>query len=195
METGSGSCLSDRNIKIVFVCALSHRCSWRSPGRRYIRISGISVHPGHFLQNKTRRGRTMSEVKNKKKKSSKKKKGSTKTSTSQNTGTSYGIYLVRDNKKIAKWGTLLFTDEINSPDIGKLIAQALLKLYSHEKRTLTISGVIGNSKVRGGSLVPVILDLGDLKIANYMLVEKVTHTFKNREYTMDLVVSGGDFSE
>ena len=23
METGSGSCLSDRNIKIVFVCALS----------------------------------------------------------------------------------------------------------------------------------------------------------------------------
>ena len=70
METGSGSCLSDRNIKIVFVCALSHRCSWRSPGRRYIRISGISVHPGHFLQNKTRRGRTMSEVKNKKKKSS-----------------------------------------------------------------------------------------------------------------------------
>lgn len=131
----------------------------------------------------------------KKKKSSKKKKGSTKTSTSQNTGTSYGIYLVRDNKKIAKWGTLQFTDEINSPDIGKLKAQALLKLYSHEKRTLTISGVIGNSKVRGGSLVPVILDLGDLKIANYMLVEKVTHTFKNREYTMDLVVSGGDFSE
>ena len=131
----------------------------------------------------------------KKKKSSKKKKGSTKTSTSQNTGTSYGIYLVRDNKKIAKWGTLQFTDEINSPDIGKLKAQALLKLYSHEKRTLTISGVIGNSKVRGGSLVPVILDLGDLKIANYMLVEKVTHTFKNCEYTMDLVLSGGDFSE
>ena len=43
--------------------------------------------------------------------------------------------------------------------------------------------------------MPVILDLGDLKIANYMLVEKVTHKFKNREYTMDLVVSGGDFSE
>lgn len=124
-----------------------------------------------------------------------KKKGSTKTSTSQNTGTSYGIYLVRDNKKIAKWGTLQFTDEINSPDIGKLKAQALLKLYSHEKRTLTISGVIGNSEVRGGSLVPVMLDLEDMKIANYMLVEKVTHTFKNREYTMDLVVSGGDFSE
>ena len=50
------ACLSDRNIKIVFVCALSHRCSWRSPGRRYIRISGISVHPDHFLQNKTKEG-------------------------------------------------------------------------------------------------------------------------------------------
>ena len=52
------------------ICALPHRCSWRSSSRRYIRISGISVHPGHFLQNRTRRGRTMSEVKNKKKKSS-----------------------------------------------------------------------------------------------------------------------------
>ena len=36
--------------------SVTHRCSWRSPGRRYIRISGISVHPDHFLQNKTKEG-------------------------------------------------------------------------------------------------------------------------------------------
>lgn len=109
--------------------------------------------------------------------------------------TSYEIYMVRDKTTINKWGVLQYTDKINSPDVGKLKCNALLKYYNRKKRTLTISGVIGNSKVRGGSLVPVLLNIGDFKVANYMMVEKVTHTFNNRQYTMDLVVSGGDFSE
>ena len=49
--------------------------------------------------------------------------------------------------------------------------------------------------VRAGSLVPVMLDIKDVKIAHYMLVEKVTHTFENRRWSMDLVLSGGGFSE
>lgn len=48
-------------------------------------------------------------------------------------------------------------DKIDNPDIGKLKSKALLKLYDKKKRTLTISGVIGNINVRGGSLVPVML--------------------------------------
>ena len=69
METGSGSCLSDRNIKIVFVCALSQMFLAESWQALYQDIWDIgSSRP--FLQNKTRRGRTMSEVKNKKNKSS-----------------------------------------------------------------------------------------------------------------------------
>lgn len=107
----------------------------------------------------------------------------------------FDLYVTKDSKNIGKWGTLQYLDKIDNPDIGKLKSKALLKLYDKKKRTLTISGVIGNLNVRGGSLVPVMLDLGDITVANYMLVEKVTHTFKNREYTMDLVVSGGDFSE
>nr|DAJ73970.1 MAG TPA: 43 kDa tail protein [Caudoviricetes sp.] len=107
----------------------------------------------------------------------------------------FDLYVARSSKTIHKWGVLQYTDKINSPDIGKLKCNALLKYYNRKKRTLTISGVIGNSKVRGGSLVPVLLNLGDFKVANYMMVEKVTHTFNNRQYTMDLVVSGGDFSE
>lgn len=107
----------------------------------------------------------------------------------------FDLYVTKDSKNIGKWGTLQYLDKIDNPDIGKLKSKALLKLYDKKKRTLTISGVIGNVNVRGGSLVPVMLDLGDITVANYMLVEKVTHTFKNCEYTMDLVVSGGDFSE
>lgn len=106
----------------------------------------------------------------------------------------FDLYMARDKNHINKWGTLQYTDTIEDPDIGKLKAQALLKLYDTLCRTLTIKGVIGNKKVRAGSLVPVTLNLQDIKISNYMLVEKVTHTFKNHEYTMDLVLSGGGFS-
>ena len=45
-----------------------------------------------------------------------------------------------------------------------------------------------------GSMIPVMLNLGDIQVANYMMVEKVTHIFQNRRHTMDLIVSGGDFS-
>lgn len=105
----------------------------------------------------------------------------------------YDLYVTKHSKNINKWGVLQYTDKIDSPDIGKLKSKALLSLYSHKQRTLTVSGVIGNSKVRAGSLVPVILGLQDMKVSNYMLVEKVTHTFENRRHSMELVLSGGDF--
>lgn len=127
-----------------------------------------------------------------KKEKTKSKKSSKSTSKSN---TSCEIYVAKGNKNISKWGVLQYVDKIDSPDIGKLKSHALLKLYNRKKRTLTVSGVIGNKNVRGGSMVPVILDLGDMKVKNYMLVEKVTHTFNNRQHTMNLVLSGGDFSE
>ena len=105
----------------------------------------------------------------------------------------YDIYMTKDSKKINKWGVLQYTDKIDTPDVGKLKSQALLKLYGQKQRTLTVSGVVGNKNVRAGSMVPVLLDLTDIRVANYMLVEKVTHTFQNRQYSMDLVLSGGDF--
>ena len=106
----------------------------------------------------------------------------------------YDLYVTRNQKKINKWGVLQYVDKISDPDIGKIKAKALLSFYSQKERTLTISGVIGNKKVRAGSLVPVLLDLKDMKIANYMMVEKVTHEFNNHQHKMDLVLSGGDFS-
>ena len=105
------------------------------------------------------------------------------------------LYVTKSSKNINKWGVLQYLEKIDDPDIGKLKAKALLKLYNRKRRSLTISGVIGNVNVRAGSLVPVLLDLGDMKVSNYMMVEKVTHEFSNHRHKMDLVVSGGDFSE
>lgn len=107
----------------------------------------------------------------------------------------YDLYVTKHGKNINKWGVLQYVEKIDDPDVGKLKSNALLKLYNQKQRTLTVSKVIGNKNVRAGSLVPIILDLQDIKIANYMVVEKVTHTFDNRRWTMDLILSGGDFSE
>lgn len=107
---------------------------------------------------------------------------------------SYDLYVAKDSKNINKWGVLQYLEKIDTSDIGKLKSLAYLKLYNRKQRNLTIQNVIGNTKVRAGSMVPVILNLVDIKVANYMVVEKVTHTFNHGQYTMDLVLSGGDFS-
>lgn len=106
----------------------------------------------------------------------------------------YDLYMAKDSKNINNWGVLQLLEKIDDPDVGKLKSQAYLKLYDQKQRSLRISDVIGNTGVRAGSLVPVLLNLVDIKISNYMLVDKVTHTFSNRQHTMELSLSGGDFS-
>ena len=107
----------------------------------------------------------------------------------------YDLYVTKSSKNINRWGVLQYLEKIDNADVGKLKSQAYLKLYNQKNRNLTISGVIGNTDVRAGSLIPVMLNLDDMKIANYMLVEKVTHSFKNHQHTMDLSVAGGKFTD
>lgn len=95
---------------------------------------------------------------------------------------------------INKWGILQYTDSVDSIELGKLKAKALLSFYNRPKKSISFTGVLGDTSVIAGSLIPVILDLGDKKLSNYMLVEKVTHKFANSEHRMDLTLSGGDFS-
>jgi len=42
--------------------------------------------------------------------------------------------------------------------------------------------------------VVVMLEIEDSKISNYMVVEQVTHTFKNDEHLMSMKLRGGSFS-
>lgn len=41
--------------------------------------------------------------------------------------------------------------------------------------------------------IVVKLNLGDVSLQNFMLVEKVKHNFKNELHTMDLTLRGGEF--
>lgn len=97
-------------------------------------------------------------------------------------------YTASSKSKIKQWGVLRYFEEVDSPTIAENKAKSLLKLYCKKTRSLQISGVFGDIRVRGGSLIPVKLNLGDVLADNYMLVEKVTHKFEENHYTMDITV-------
>ena len=42
-------------------------------------------------------------------------------------------------------------------------------------------------------MVVVRLDLGDMKLSNFMLVESCRHTWRQDEHWMDLTLKGGEF--
>ena len=103
------------------------------------------------------------------------------------------VWIAKHSKNINKWGVLQLSESIDDGENGKTKADALLKLYNTKTRRLSLSNIKGDCRVRAGSMVVIVLDLGDVKLQNYMLVESCKHTFKKDEHTMSLTVRGGEF--
>lgn len=103
------------------------------------------------------------------------------------------IYIAQDSANINRWGLLQYFESIDENVNGKAKADALLALYNKRARNLSVSGAFGDVRVRAGCTVPVKLNLGDIKIQNFMLVEKVKHIFNADQHTMDLTLRGGEF--
>lgn len=103
------------------------------------------------------------------------------------------VYKVFDSGNIARWGLLQFCDNIQEQTNGKVKADALLGMYNKKTRNLSINNAFGDTRVRGGSRISVQLDLGDITVNNYMLVEKAKHVFTNNLHSMDISLRGGEF--
>lgn len=103
------------------------------------------------------------------------------------------VYIAKDSDNINSWGVLQYTDKLEEKENGKAKADALLSLYNRKSRKLHINKVFGDIRVRGGSQVGVQMYLGDLTVANYMIVESVKHTFYESDHRMDLSLIGGEF--
>lgn len=103
------------------------------------------------------------------------------------------IFIAQDSEKMNEWGILQFTEKLEEGENGKAKADALLALYNRKSRKLHINKVFGDKRVRGGSTLGVQMYLGDLTVANFMMVEKVKHTFSESDHRMDLHLIGGDF--
>ena len=103
------------------------------------------------------------------------------------------VYIAQSGENMNAWGVLQYYDTLSNGENGEAKADALLKLYNQKTRRLSVKEAFGDTRVRAGSLVGVVLDLGDVKLQNFMLVESCKHTFRLDEHTMDLNLRGGEF--
>lgn len=103
------------------------------------------------------------------------------------------VYLAKHTENINKWGLLQHTEKVENSVNGKTKAESLLRLYNSVFRTLTVTSALGDTRVRAGSSVVVKLDLGDVKTQNLMLVESISHKFKDGAHFMDMKLRGGTF--
>ena len=103
------------------------------------------------------------------------------------------VFITKDSSHINEWGLLQYTDTVETSANGVAKAEALLKLYNTKTRKLTVSDVLGDKRVRAGCSVVCKLNLGDINLQSFLMVEQVTHTFKNSEHTMSMKLRGGTF--
>lgn len=103
------------------------------------------------------------------------------------------LFIAQDGAKMNQWGVLQYFEEVQTKTGASAKADALLKLYDQKTRKLTIQNAFGDVRVRAGSTVVVALNLGDIVTNNYMVVNKVTHTFRGDEHMMELDLIGGEF--
>lgn len=103
------------------------------------------------------------------------------------------IFIAQDGSSINQWGVLQYYEKIDSTANAKAMADALLNLYNTKTRTLKLKDVLGDVRVRAGTMLVVILGLGDMNLSSYLMVEQVKHTFSNEQHVMDLNMRGGTF--
>lgn len=98
-----------------------------------------------------------------------------------------------DKANIAKWGVLEYTVVTNNDEDIENKASQLLELLNRVYRSLVIKDVIGDIRVRAGSLIPIrLMAIGDININSLMLVNRVTHTFYDDYHFMELEVFNKD---
>lgn len=103
------------------------------------------------------------------------------------------VYIAQSGANINQWGVLQYYDTLKENENGQAKADALLDLYNVKTRNLSVKNAIGDVRVRAGSMIVVMLDLGDIKVQNLMLVEKCKHEFKESQHLMTLTLRGGEF--
>lgn len=109
-----------------------------------------------------------------------------------NTGTRE-VYIAQSGENINQWGVLQYYNTLKEGENGQAKADALLELYNTKTRTLSIKDALGDVRVRAGSMIVVMLNLGDINVKNLMLVEKCRHEFKESQHLMTLTLRGGEF--
>lgn len=95
--------------------------------------------------------------------------------------------VVVDENHVKEWGRL---QQLYIPDdkVTNAIDMAInmIKAKNRKTRDLRLKNVLGDVRVRGGSLIYLKHNFGDLDIDAYVAVESVTHKFYDGIHLMDL---------
>ena len=109
------------------------------------------------------------------------------------------VYTASDSN-VYEWGVLQKLikpkEEVNTAMLSAM-AREFLKKYSRKRRYLTLKNVKGNIALRGGSVIRVRLDIGDLMLNELMSCERIRHTFEGNSHLMDIDLYGreGEFDD
>lgn len=112
------------------------------------------------------------------------------------------IYSYDESSKRPYYGVLELCEKIDDADIETFRANAEeqmrrdLQQYAAPTRSLSISNAVGDVMVRGGSIVYVNLNLGDIIVnsqetGHYFVCDSAKHTFSHGKHTMNLNLTGG----
>lgn len=98
------------------------------------------------------------------------------------------VYIQQDSDNIGQWGLLQYYEKVDS-DLNeaqiKSQAAASLEYYNRVLKSLKLSS-LGIPGLRAGMMVYIKLDnAGDTGVAQWVLLEKVTHTWGNDKHEMD----------
>ena len=103
------------------------------------------------------------------------------------------FYGARREELVERWGLLRHVSRLEEGDDGPETAEAFLWNYGRKTRRLRMIDTAGDPAVRGGSMLPVALCLGDMPAPAYLVVERVIHRFSEGGHTMELTLAGGEF--
>ena len=98
------------------------------------------------------------------------------------------VVVVEDSENIGRWGLLQLYQQVDGDlNTAQMVsqAQASLEYYNRRMRTLKVSslGVLG---LRAGNMIRMQVEgLGDIDLNQYVLLEKVSHTWENCVHTME----------
>lgn len=103
-------------------------------------------------------------------------------------------FIAKDSENMNKWGILQWVEKADDGINPANQANTLLSLYNRPKRDFTLKKVCGDLRFRPGFSVLMFLSLNDIRLKNYMMIEKATHTFKDDVHFVDVTLIGGDIN-
>lgn len=100
------------------------------------------------------------------------------------------LFMTKNTENINKWGVLQMSESLDKGIDGPTVAEMYLTLHNRPTKSLSVKDAFGDIRVRAGCLIPVFLDIRDMQLKNYMLIEAVTHKIEEGIHTMDLTLKG-----